>query len=133
MGETKTILQILDLFMDASGTLVNTDKSNVYFFNVNNATQAFLARTLGFNIGTFPMKYLGVPLSITPLRIADWKDLITKMEKKLHNWAFRVLNAPGRLILLKYVLQSIPIYQLSGRTISKSICNHLVNMFKKFL
>ena len=79
------------------------------------------------------MRYLGVPLCKTQLRVVDWRDLIIKMEQKLKNWVFRVLNAPGRLILLKSVLQSIPIYQLSGRAAPKSICNQLVSLFTKFL
>ena len=123
MKEAEAILNILEIFMEASGTLVNTDKSNVYFFNSNTSTQNFLARTLGFKIGSFPMKYLGITLNIAPLRIADWKDLIIKVEKRIHNWAFRALNAPGRLILLKSVLQSLPLYQLSGRACPNNICN----------
>ena len=119
--------------MEASGTLVNTDKSNVYFFNTNEPTETFLARTLGFKIGAFPMKYLGVPLNTSSLRIVDWKDLITRLGQNLQNWAFRVLNAPGRLIMLKSVLQSLPVYQLSGRAAPKNICNQMVNIFKKIL
>ena len=131
--EIRIILAILDIFMEALGTLVNKDKSHVYFFNINNACQQYLARLLGFHIGSFPMRYLGVPLCKTQLRVADWHDLIIKMEQKLQNWAFQVLNAPGRLILLKSILQSIPIYQLLGRAALKSICNQLVSLFTKFL
>ena len=78
------------------------------------------------------MKYLGMTLNTAPVRIANWKDLIIKVEKRIHNWAFRVLNALGRIIMLKSVLQSLPLYQLSGRACPKSICNQLVNLFKKF-
>ena len=88
VGDIRAILQILEVFMEASGTLVNNDKSNVYFFNVTNETKVYLARLFGFNIGSFPLKYLGVTLSISPLRIFDWRELLTKMEKKLQNSLF---------------------------------------------
>ena len=91
--------------MEDSGTLVNTDKSNVYFFNINCASHIILARMQVFNIGTFPMKYFSVPLNTPSLKIADWKDLLTHLQKRLQNWAFRALNALGSLIFLKSILQ----------------------------
>ena len=119
--------------MDASGTQINNDKSNVYFFNCTVAMQNFLARTLGFQRGSFPLKYLGMFLNSGPTRIADWQDIIIRVEKRIQKWAFRVLNALGRLIMLKFVLQALPIYQLSGRACPKGIYSQLVGMLKKFL
>ena len=78
--------------MEASGTLINNEKSNVYFFNINNDTQRFLARTLGFKIGTFPMKYLGFPMNHSFLKVAGWVYLLNSLHKCLQNWAFRALN-----------------------------------------
>jgi hypothetical protein len=59
------------------------------------------------------MKYLGMHLNSGPIRQADWQDLINKVEKRIQNWAFRALNAPGRLILLKSVIQALPIFRQS--------------------
>ena len=133
MKECRAIIWILDLFMEASGTQINNDKSNVYFFNFNLAIQNFLARTLGFQIGSFPMKYLGMILNLGPVKMVDWQEIILHVEKRIQNWAFRVLNALGRLIMLKSVLQSLPLYQLSGRACPKGICNQLVCFKKKNL
>ena len=95
--------------------------------------QRHLTRALGFQQGSFPLKYLGMFLNPGPTRIADWKDIVVRVEKRIQNWAFRTLNAPGRLILLKSVLQALPIYQLSGKSCPKGICEQLVNIFKRFL
>jgi hypothetical protein len=35
---------------------------------------------------TFPIKYLGVPLSPSRLHVADWLPLIEKTNKKLDVW-----------------------------------------------
>jgi hypothetical protein len=43
------------------------------------------------------------------------------MHKKLENWAFRTLNTTGRLVLLKEVLQSMPLYLFSALAAPKSI------------
>lgn len=133
LKECKAILNILEVFMDASRTQINNDKSNIYFFNCPAPMQNFLGRTLGFQRGSFPIKYLGMFLNSGPIRIADWQDIILRVEKRIQNWAFRVLNAPGRLIMLRSVLQALPIYQLSGRAYPKGIFTQLVSMFKKIL
>jgi len=46
LQECKAIINILDIFKAASGTEINNDKSNVYFFNCNVHIQNFLTRTL---------------------------------------------------------------------------------------
>ena len=120
VSESKVILDILKCFMDASGTLINNDKSNVLFFNIAPQSQRFLARTLGFSIGTMPTKYLGMTPSINSLHVSRWKNLITKIQNHFQNWSFRALNAPSHVFLLKYVLQSTPIYQLSEMATQKS-------------
>ena len=43
LREAKAILSVLKDFMATSGTLINNDKSNVYFFKSNEVSQRFLA------------------------------------------------------------------------------------------
>eukprot|EP00253_Pinus_taeda_P036608 PITA_36608 len=112
---------------------INKEKSEVFFFNTSQAAQRFLARTMGYRIGTFPSKYLGIMLNEHQYRAANWEPLIKKIRNKMENWTFRSLNAPSRLILLKAVLRAIPIYQISCQAIPKSISQKMVALFKKFL
>ena len=44
------------------------------------------------------------------LRNNSWEDLLSSLEKQLSSWNFWVLNLPSRIILLKLVLQAIPLY-----------------------
>jgi len=50
-------------FTKETGTEINKDKSDIYFFNTPLTSPSFLARTMGFQIGKFPTKYLGIQLS----------------------------------------------------------------------
>lgn len=43
LTNSKSILEILKLFMQASCTMINNEKSNVYFFNTTNATKRFIS------------------------------------------------------------------------------------------
>lgn len=69
LKEPRIIKSILDLFMTASGTQINNDKSCTYFFNTVGNIRNFLTRTLGFCSRELPTKYLGTPLALSPLRI----------------------------------------------------------------
>ena len=82
LKECKTILKVLEDFMEASGTELNKDKSNLYFFNCTIELQNHLARTLGFQRGSFPLKYLGMLLNPGPTRLIDWKEIIVRIEKE---------------------------------------------------
>jgi len=84
-------------------------------------SQAFLARTMEFRIGKFLTKYLGVQLSDKQNRIANWGGLIWRIQKRMNNYTFIMLNIPSRLILLKSVLQAMPIYQMASQAIPKTI------------
>lgn len=51
----------------------------------------------------------------------------------MKNWTLRTLNIPRGIILLKSLLQSIPIYRLTSQATPKIVCLKMVDMFKKFL
>lgn len=133
LKEAKKLVEILAEFTNPSGTEVNKDKTEIIFFNTPMVAQAFLARTMGFRIGKLPTKYLGVQMSDKQNKIVNWKGLIGKIQKRMDNWTFRTLNIPSRLIPLKSVLQAMPIYQMASQAIPKTICQKMVEIFKKFL
>lgn len=60
LKEAKKIMEILTNFTSASGTKINKDKSDLYFFNTPVPSQGFLARSMGFKIGNFSTKYLSI-------------------------------------------------------------------------
>jgi hypothetical protein len=112
--EALTIKQVLNEFSKASGMCVNKEKSNIYFFNTPEPIQRHLTGILGFQPSKIPSNYLGVPLTGKSQKRKIWEDLLDKMEKRLGNWAFHSLNIANRLILIKKVLQALPIYRLSA-------------------
>ncbi|GAU23785.1 hypothetical protein TSUD_26930 [Trifolium subterraneum] len=54
-----------------------------------------------------------LPIGGNPRRIQFWLPLIEKIRKRLSGWKCKNLSIGGRLILLKSVLSSIPVYFLS--------------------
>lgn len=83
--DIKTIKKILNDFMEASGMLVNGEKSNIYFFNTKILVQRHLARILGFFIGSLPSKYLSAPLVSISKKDSIWSELKEKINHRLSN------------------------------------------------
>ena len=67
------------------------------------------------------LKYLGFQLKPNDYRKKDCTWLISKLEKKLKVWSHKWLSSAGRLVLIKSVLEAIPVYWISLSWIPKGI------------
>ena len=62
-------LRILEVFRSCSGLRVNLSKSTLLGINTNVVLIQDLADLSGFELGDWPIKYLGLPLGGNPRRI----------------------------------------------------------------
>jgi hypothetical protein len=67
----------------------------------------------GCQSGTYPFKYLGIPMHHKRLSNSDWKIIEQRIEKKLSSWNDKHLSMGGRLILINFVLTSLVMFMLS--------------------
>eukprot|EP00253_Pinus_taeda_P009371 PITA_09371 len=111
--EASAFKSLLDLFFEALGITVNASKSQIFFFNTPLLIQHHIARICGFSIARLPAKYLGAPFIVSALKHSSWRSLLDKLEDKLSSWIFFPLNLPSRLILVKSILQTMPLYLFS--------------------
>ena len=123
--EARSFKKFLSLFAKASDLAVNPAKSQVFFLNTSPATQRNILYILGFAKGSFPSKYLGVPLGLRKLKRTFWLELLDRMKKKIVNSTLRPLKLPSMLVLLKSVLQAMPIYLFSVLSAPKSILHEI--------
>jgi hypothetical protein len=63
---------------------------------------------------SFPLRYLGLPLSVWCLRQRDFQSLEDKCAGKLPTWNGKFINVAGRTSLVKSVLASQAIYHLTS-------------------
>jgi hypothetical protein len=108
--EARKFKEILSTSTMLRGTTINLVKSQIFFFNTPEAIQNHISRLLNIPKSSLPSNYLGIPLSDSVARNISWEPLLQSLTNHLNSWTFRSLNLAGRLVLLKYVLQAIPIY-----------------------
>ena len=113
-GGTKSSVQVvmdeLKRFENFSGLQVNNQKSAIFLFGVNDDVKNDLLNTTGFSSGSFPMKYLGIPVISTRLSHCDCQPLLDKILARIQSWTSRSLSYAGRLQLIASVLYSIQMY-----------------------
>jgi hypothetical protein len=79
------------------------------------------------------LKYLGFYLKPNDYRKEDWKWLLKKLDKRLNTWSHRWLSRAGRLVLVKTVLEAIPVYWMSLSWIPKGILEAARKLTFRFL
>ena len=109
-SDIRAILDILQLFGEASGLKTNVQKSTVVPIHCLEEHRTLLQTHLPCQISEFPCKYLGVPLSPHKLTKAQAQPIIEKIADRLPSWKADLLTKAGRSVLVQYVLTSMLIY-----------------------
>eukprot|EP00253_Pinus_taeda_P008595 PITA_08595 len=131
--EARSLNSLLINFSAASGACVNKVKSQIFFFNTHLTTQRSIARILGFSIASLPSKYLGAPLLESAQKNSSWTSLLERLESRLLLWTHRSLNMANRLVLIKVVLQSMPLYLFSILAAPKWVLKAIKKLQRNFL
>ena len=128
--EARTIMDTLHDFASVSGQKVGPEKSFVWFSReVSEQLKNQLTQLLQVPNNTTADKYLGNP--IKPDK-ASFDFLIEKTSAKLQVWKAKLLTQAGRLVLIKAVLQAMPVYYMSTTVIPVSVIKALNALIRRF-
>lgn len=82
--------------------------------------------------GEFSLTYLGCLVFYGRKKNAYFKDIIKKISKRILSWQYKFLSFGGKLILIRHVLQSMPVYLLSAMNPTKVVLKWLHLSFARF-
>jgi len=128
----RSMRAVLLLFENISSLKVNFHKSMLTGVNVNDSWLREAALVLNCRRGIVPFVYLGLPIGGNSTKLSFWKPVIDRVVARLSSWNNKFLSFGGRLILLKFVLSSLPIYFLSFFKAPAGIISLIESLFKRF-
>jgi hypothetical protein len=111
-GEVSMLARIIDLFGETTGLKTNFHKSTVVPIQCNNINLSDVLFGQPASRTSFPLKYLGLSLSMNRLKRVDFQPWIDKVSAKLSTWSGKNLSTTGRLTLVNAVLTSQVTYLL---------------------
>jgi hypothetical protein len=104
---------ILMLYEQLSRIRVNFHKSELFPINLDLEDTHRFAHIFSCPVGSFPLKYLGVPLHFEEQFRDDIQPLVDKILKRIAGWRGQLLSLAARAMLIRTCLASIPVYLLS--------------------
>ncbi|XP_026420299.1 uncharacterized protein LOC113316302 [Papaver somniferum] len=131
--EAQNLKDILNIFGDTSGQLINFSKSGVFFSkDTDPGLMPTICKLLGVQILPTNDKYLGSPLFTHRSKIQSFKPGVDKMKRNLSSWNNSPLNPAGREVIIKYVTSIASIYQMNCFRIPKQTCQNMNKVQRDF-
>jgi hypothetical protein len=108
--------------------LMPPDQAPLYYAgfhqqDTGNKSELFtdLLEIMGCKQVSLPFKYLGVLLGEDKLKVDDWEPILNKFDSKLGLLDSKCLVIGGRVILIRVVLSSLPLYMMVFTKLKKRI------------
>lgn len=132
-SSVESLLQGLNFFASCSGLIPNVHKSQCFFSSMNSDIVDHILSISGFQQGSLPIKYLGLPLLSTRLNYRDCMPLIVRIKARIDSWSNKSLNHAGRFQLIQVVLFGMLNFWTSHLFLPKAVIKSLQSLFVKFL
>jgi hypothetical protein len=131
--ELDSFATLLHQFGEATGLRTNIQKSSVVPIKCAGLNLDEILAGFPASRSQFPIKYLGIPLSVERLKKVDFQYLLDKVSSKLTCWQGRNFTFAGRLVLVKSVLSAQPVHTLTTINVPKVVLEKIDKFRKRFL
>ncbi|KAG7537667.1 Ribonuclease H domain [Arabidopsis suecica] len=127
------LMEIITRYGEASGQLINFDKSAITFSKKTPLAMKIAAKQkLGINKEGGVGKYLGLPEHFGRRKKDIFTSIVDRIRQRSHSWTSRFLSAAGKQILLKSVLAAMPLYAMSCFKLPLSLCKRIQSILTRF-
>jgi hypothetical protein len=115
-----------------AGLKINFSKSEIVVINDHDNIVLAYAEIFNCQIGYFPIKYLGVPVSPSRLHVIDWRPMLDKNAKRLDVRKGSSMSIAGRSTLISASLNNAPTYHMSIYLLPKTVIQELDKVRRTF-
>lgn len=130
---TSHLQNILSLYEDCSGQIINKDKSSIMFSsNIRGAVRAAVMQALDIGSEARNEKYLGLPIYMGKSKTQTFNYLKDRVWKRIQGWKERLLSKAGKDVLIKAIAQAIPTYAMSCFDLTKILCDDIGKMICRY-
>lgn len=106
-----SLVNLLNLYEEASGQVINRDKSAIFFSpNAQSEIKSTITNSLSVRRVALNEKYLGLPTMVGKSKNNSFKFIQDKVWSKLQGRKGRLLTKAGKEVLIKAVAQAIPCF-----------------------
>jgi hypothetical protein len=113
LQRARNLKVLLCAFEQLSGLKINYHKSENYCCGEAKEVLEEYSNSFRCQCGTYPFKYLGIPMHHKKLSNNDWKIIEQRIEKKFSSWKGKHLSVGCRLVLINSVLTRLVMFMLS--------------------
>jgi hypothetical protein len=131
--EVTSLFSILATVGAATGLKLNLAKCSVAPIRCSGLNLDQILENFAGKRVSFPMTYLGLPLTLGRLKVAHLQSILDKIRSRLAGWQGRLLNPAGRRELICSVLSAIPVYLLTSIKAPKQLFEDLDKARRRFL
>jgi len=129
----RCLLRMFNCYSEASGQLVNFDKSKLFRGAMMPARARSLARLSGFSLGVIPFQYLGFPIFQGKPKRIHFQAIVDRIKVKLASWKGSLLTIMGRDQLVKSIIHGMLVYSFHIYHWPQNILKLLDRWIKNFV
>ncbi|XP_031101984.1 uncharacterized protein LOC116005889 [Ipomoea triloba] len=131
--EAKEVKRCLTLYCEASGQLVNFEKSSIMFSpNTTQVECNHVAGVFGVHQTQDFGRYLGLLSFLGRNKTIVFRYIEQKINDRVHMWTQKFLSRPGKEVLLKSIAQAIPIFTMSVFLLPLTVCESIEKLMSRF-
>jgi hypothetical protein len=133
MINATSLRHVLDQYCASLGQLVSEAKYSIFFSpNVEVEVRAQIYAELNIMTKAISDRYLGLPSMVGLERTDSFVYLLERIIDRLKGWKERFLSMGGKEILLKAIIQAIPVFAMGVFKITKQLCKDINDAMAAF-
>ncbi|KAH6805359.1 hypothetical protein C2S51_030190 [Perilla frutescens var. frutescens] len=125
-------METMKEFEGTSGLQINNHKSALFTAGLSDYELTLIQQLVGFPIGNWPVRYLGISLTTKKLSIVDYTPLIDKISTAINVWSAKTLSYAERTELISTVLQGIECYWLKTFHLPVVCTDRIISLCRNF-